>query len=59
MSMLGKEERPAMKLKAKETEGLLDFVKELLDTWHIVGAMHKWGGRDLGGLLLPGTPTVC
>ena len=47
MCMLGKEERPAMKLKAKETEGLLDFVKELLDTWHIVGAMHlKWGGRD-------------
>ena len=32
MSMLGDEERPHMKLKAKETEGLLSFVNSLLET---------------------------
>ena len=32
MSMLGNQDRPSMKLKAKETEGLLEFVIKLLES---------------------------
>jgi hypothetical protein len=31
--MLGPSDRPRLKLKAKETEGMLDFVVGLLDFW--------------------------
>jgi hypothetical protein len=31
MSMLGNPDRPAMKLKAKETEGLVGFIVTLLE----------------------------
>ena len=33
VTMLGDEERPALKLKAKETEGLLDFMLSLLESF--------------------------
>jgi hypothetical protein len=50
MSMLGEQERPALKLKAKETEGLLEFAKSLLETYLVF-----WGGN----IARPGRTQSC
>ena len=48
MSMLGDDERPRLKLKAKETEGLLEFVREWLETLYILGGLGGVDGARVG-----------